>query len=67
MSTRVRRRVDLYFPHRREMEIAAVGVEAGSQLEARPAAPVSPLVLYGSSVAQGAAELFAYGTAVRVE
>jgi len=47
------RRIDLYLPHRREVEIAALGLDADGRLGTAPAA-TRPIVLYGSSVAQGA-------------
>ena len=51
--SRQERHIDLYLPHRRELEIVAVGVDGGAHLAA-PRASAPPIVLYGSSVAQGA-------------
>lgn len=53
VRTRKTRRIDLYLPHRQEVEITAVGVDGAAHL-AEPLSPVPPVVLYGSSVAQGA-------------
>ena len=53
VATRQERHIDLYLPHRREVEIAAIGVDDAAHLAAVPAA-TPPIVLYGSSVAQGA-------------
>lgn len=47
------RRIDLYLPHRHEVEVAGVGLDPGASLESVPSTR-PPIVLYGSSVAQGA-------------
>ena len=59
-----RRRIDLYLPYRHEVEITELAVDAVADLAPPPAAAPS-LVLYGSSVAQGAGAsraTMAYGT-----
>jgi hypothetical protein len=49
------RDIMLYLPHRRELRISAIGMDTGATVSAPAAPPDSrPLVLYGSSVAQGA-------------
>ena len=49
------REITLYLPHRRPIEIRAIGLDPGASLSpGKPFPAPAPLVLYGSSVAQGA-------------
>jgi hypothetical protein len=49
------RQIDLYLPVRQEIQVSAVGIDDGDALAPPPGQVTrSPVVLYGSSVAQGA-------------
>ena len=53
--SRSQRDIALYLPHRREVQITAIGLDGGAEVAARAIHHESrPVVLYGSSVAQGA-------------
>ena len=49
------REITIYLPLFQEIEVVAIGVDVGSVFQPPPAFPLDrPLVLYGSSIAQGA-------------
>ena len=49
------REVTLYLPYRQELRVLAVGIDRDASFNAaRPFSRTAPLVLYGSSIAQGA-------------